>query len=170
MPAGLRVARGRALTANGGADSPELATPKPTGARGTYQLPPVRSWPPDWLLAGSNPEGELHGPQELGASRNPPTRLPRDWQVLARYHPPGWHLESNPRLFSPDGSSRQATCDSTGRALPDGTAIATDHAGRKASRPSGAPEEATMDWMSAMSVAVIIVVAAEAVGALVTGR
>jgi hypothetical protein len=63
--------------------------------------------------------------------------VPKDWQLLARHHPPGWHLEFNPRLFSPDVSFRQATCGATGRALPDGTAIASDDGSRNAAAQNG---------------------------------
>ena len=38
-----------------------------------------------------------------GASCDPPPRVPRDWQLLIRYHPPGWHLEFNPRWCLPMG-------------------------------------------------------------------
>ncbi len=67
--------------------------------------------------------------ERSGASHDPRRRVPRHWQLLARYHPPGWHLEFNPIRFSPDGSSRSATCDTTGHVSPDGTTIALDRAG-----------------------------------------
>ncbi len=75
--------------------------------------------------------GEMVGMnrERSGASHDPRRRVPRHWQLLARYHPPGWHLEFNPIRFSPVGSSRSATCDTTGHVSPDGTTIALDRAG-----------------------------------------
>jgi hypothetical protein len=176
MPADLGVT-GAGSTAKSGSGSPGLATPKPIGAcvllmgmdrAGDVPTAPsvrpsrIRCWP------GPIQTANCMSRESSRASHDPPRRVPKDWQLLVRYHPPGWHLEFNPRRFSPDGSSRSATCDATDCESPDGTALASDHAGRKASRPSGVLEEAAMDWMSAISVAVLTVLAAEAMGALFT--